>query len=82
MTKRTRGTFIPHRDFLISACVEGFEWTEIQRRLAAKGIQVSCSAICVHCTRRGYALLHPYSVYYDAPTARQFQKGTIGEPEL
>ena len=32
---------IPHRDFLISACVEGLEWTEIQRRIAAKGIQVN-----------------------------------------
>lgn len=82
MTLRTKGTLIPHRDFLISACAEGLEWTEIRRRLATKGVDITSPGICIHCTRRGYALLHPYSIHYDEMTARKFRAGEIGEDEL
>ena len=82
MHERTRGALIPHRDFLIAACLEGLEWTEMQNRLAVRGVRVTSAAICVHCNRRGYSALHPYSVHFDESISRRFRAGEIEESDL
>lgn len=50
--------------------------------LSAKDVAITSPAICIHCTRRGYALLHPCSIHFDDSVARQFRAGEIGEQDL
>lgn len=79
---KRKGQLRPQIDFLAESCRNGLEWVEIQRRLTVMGVNITASAVCAFCTRRGLVRLHPYSIHHDPTLTARFDASELQATDL
>lgn len=76
------GRLRPHVSSILTWCIEGRPWAEMVETLAKAGCLVTPPAIQNLATRRGFAVLHPYSAHFSETIRTAYLRGEISEADL